>query len=321
MKLGASIWPFQWDPPYGDAIRRIAGLGFKSVELVAWNKALLDEYYTPARVRELRRLLDGEGLTVAQFVHTPKGLASPDAAVRRDAVASFRQAVEVGAALGTPIMNSLGSLPFDIVIPRIVERPFVQTFRSPYPRNLDWPGNWDQFVDATRECASAAADAGMKYTIEATLFRWISDTASMLRLIEHTGSPNLGMNFDPSHLFPSGCIPHVVVYQLRDRIFNCHFSDNDGVTNTHWRPGKGKIDWLATMNALADIGYRGGISIELEDVPGVARATWHAQANPTATDEFATETVAGIQYIRRVAKVAGLETEWGGNAGDETFYP
>ena len=37
MKFGASSWPFQWDPPYEDCIRRIAGLGFKAIELIAWN--------------------------------------------------------------------------------------------------------------------------------------------------------------------------------------------------------------------------------------------------------------------------------------------
>jgi sugar phosphate isomerase/epimerase len=319
VKLGASVWPFQWDPPYEDAIRRIAGLGFRTVELIAWNRTILDEYYTPKRVAGLRRVLDGEGITVAQFVHSPRGISSPDAAVRRDAVDSFRRAVEVGSGLGTPIMNSLGALPFDFTTPRIVERPAAQTFSVRYPRNLDWAGNWEQYVDAVRECAAAAADAGMLHSIEATLFRWVSDTASMLRLIEHTGSPNLGMNFDPSHLFPAGCIAHAVVYQLRDRVYNCHFSDNDGVTNTHWRPGKGKIDWVAVMQALQDVGFERNISLELEDVPGVSRASFHATPNPTATDEFAVETVAGAAYVCRVGASQGIEIDFGGKV--EPFYP
>ena len=33
MHFGAAIWPFQWHPPYEDAIRRVARLGFRSVEL------------------------------------------------------------------------------------------------------------------------------------------------------------------------------------------------------------------------------------------------------------------------------------------------
>jgi len=47
-----------------------------------------------------------------------------------------------------------------------------------------------------------------------------------------------------------------------------HFSDNDGTSNAHWRPGK--IDWKGVLQALRDVGYDHVISIELEDVPGVA---------------------------------------------------
>ena len=43
MKFGASIWPFQWDPPYEDGISRIASLGFEAVELIGWNRKLLQE--------------------------------------------------------------------------------------------------------------------------------------------------------------------------------------------------------------------------------------------------------------------------------------
>ena len=35
MKFGACVWPFQWEPPYEAVIRRIAGIGFRAVELIA----------------------------------------------------------------------------------------------------------------------------------------------------------------------------------------------------------------------------------------------------------------------------------------------
>ena len=54
MRFGASSWPFQWDPPYEDVIRRIARLGFKATELIAWNRDYLKDYYTPAKIKALR---------------------------------------------------------------------------------------------------------------------------------------------------------------------------------------------------------------------------------------------------------------------------
>jgi sugar phosphate isomerase/epimerase len=124
----------------------------------------------------------------------------------------------------------------------------------------------------------------------------------MLRLIDHVGSPALGMNFDPSHLFPCGEIPHVVIYELGARVFHCHFSDNDAVTNVHWRPGEGKIDWRAVLRALRETGFDGTISIELEDVPGVSRgaAAVHGAYGPatSAGDVFDRENLESIRYLR-----------------------
>src|SRR5215210_5589844 len=89
-----------------------------------------------------------------------------------------------------------------------------------------------------------------------------------------------------------------------DRIFHCHFSDNDGTTNVHWRPGQGKIDWEAVLVALKDTGYDGVISIELEDVPGVSRGTSPVpgivKEKRSATEEFARENVLAMEYLRGI---------------------
>jgi sugar phosphate isomerase/epimerase len=119
----------------------------------------------------------------------------------------------------------------------------------------------------------------------------------MLRLIERTGAPNLGLNFDPSHLFPAGDMPHYVVLSLGDRIYNTHFSDNEGHTNAHWRPGRGKIDWKAIFAALRTIGYSGPITLELEDAPGASHWTHFREATP----EFDSEMKRGIRYLRDCA--------------------
>ena len=78
MKFGASVWPFTWDTPYDVGIRRIAKLGFKAIELIAWDREALDSYYTPATIKHLRGLLADEGLLLSEFVSTPRGMASPD---------------------------------------------------------------------------------------------------------------------------------------------------------------------------------------------------------------------------------------------------
>jgi len=245
MKFGASVWPFKWDTPYDDGIRRIAKLGFKAIELIAWDREALDSYYTPATIKHLRSLLADEGLLLSEFVSTPRGMASPDRQMRDAAIEHFKRAAEVAVELGTSMINSVSSFPFEIPAPHITVLPHVQMFQVDYPPGLDWQQNWHDYVDVIRRCCAICQDAGLTFALEPHPHRYMTGAASMLRLIEHVQSPVLGMNLDPSHMFPLGDLPHAAVYQLRDRIMHCHFSDNDGLTNVHWRPGKGKIDWEA----------------------------------------------------------------------------
>jgi sugar phosphate isomerase/epimerase len=168
-------------------------------------------------------------------------------------------------------------------------------------------------VDALRRCVRLCEDAGIKYALEPHPHRYMSNAASMLRLLDHIPSEAFGMNLDPSHLFPCGEIPHVVIYQLGKRIFHCHFSDNDGLTNVHWRPGKGKIDWEAVMKALKDVGFSGVVSIELEDVPGVSRGVAHTQgaygATVSAGDAFDRENVAAMKYLKGICERLEIPVE------------
>ena len=139
--------------------------------------------------------------------------------------------------------------------------------------------------------------------------RYLANTDGALRLLEHVDHKAMGINFDPSHTFPMGDYPNITVYRLGRNIIHIHASDNDGVTNVHWRPGMGKIDWHAMFLALKDIGYDGTVSIELEDVPGVSRGKSNAPGvyrNEVATEEFVAETVAGMNYLKDICKEVGI---------------
>jgi sugar phosphate isomerase/epimerase len=303
MYFGSPVWPLQWHPPYDAAIRRIAGLGCRGVELIAWSAGTLDDYYTPARIRDLRALIAGEGLRLTNFHHNPELLSSPDPAARRQAGEAFARAVEVAAALGSPTVTCVTPYPFSRPVPRLLSRPALQEWQVPIESGLDWTRNYDAYVDALRDCCTRAAAGGLRVALEPHPYRWVNSAQSVLRLIERTGAANLGLNLDPSHLFPSGDIPHYTVYLLGARLYHTHFSDNDGQTNAHWRPGKGKVDWAATLRALADVGYDDVISLELEDVPGVA--TYDREATP----EFDPEMRIGMAYLRDRGAEVGVSFE------------
>jgi sugar phosphate isomerase/epimerase len=303
MRLGAPVWPFQWNPPYEEAVRRIAGLGFRSVELIAWNPQALEEYYTPQRVRDLRALMEDLGLRLSEFVSTAAGMASADPAQREAVIDYFRRFCAVARELGADTVNTVSPMPLGLPAPPLKQLPVSQVWTIPVPSGLDWKRGWEEFVDTVGRIMAIVEDAGLRYAMEPHPYRYVASAVGMLRLTDRVSSPALGINYDPSHTFPCGDMPHLAIYQLAERVLHCHFSDNDAVTNAHWRPGMGKIDWRAMLAALRDVGFHGTISIELEDVPGCG--TPQRPAGP----EFDEEMRASRHYLQYVSRDLSIEWE------------
>ena len=313
MKFGASVWPFKWDPPYEEVIPRIAKLGYKALELIAWDRESLEGYYTPRKVKELSTIINSEGLELSGFVSTSRGMANPDKNERERAIDYFKKHVEVGKELGTKIVNTVSDNPFAMKLPILSILPLLQKFQVDIPSGLDWDRNWQEYVEVIRRCTAICEDAGMKYALEPHPYCLVPNTAAMLRLLEQVKSEALGINYDVSHLFPVGDIPHASVYQLGRNILHTHFSDNDGVTNVHWRPGRGKIDWEAVLRALNDVGYAGVISVEIEDAPGVSRGKQQGhgvyKGHKVATEEFDQENILALRYFKEICTLVGIEME------------
>ena len=303
MKLGAPVWPFQWHPPYEEAIHRIASLGFRNVELIAWNRQALDEYYTPERIRDLRTLIADLGLTLSEFVSTAGGMASAEPAEREAVVEYFKRFCATARELGADTVNTVAPVPFGLKVPPLKNLPVSQVWIVEVPGGLDWQRGWEEFVETTRRVVGIVEDAGLRYAMEPHPYRYVSNADGMLRLLDHVPSPKLGINYDPSHTFPCGDLPNMAVYRLGSRVFHCHFSDNDALTNAHWRPGMGKIDWRAMLQALRDVGFDGTLSIELEDVPDVANS--QRPAGPHFDDEMRKSR----EYLLEVSE--GLGIQWG----------
>jgi len=305
MKFGTCVWPFRWVPPYESAIRRIAKLGFKGVELIAWDRRVLDEYYTPKRIKNLGELLKSLGLELTEFVSTPGGMASLKKEDQDAALEHFNKLVEVASRFGTKIANTVSPWPFRTRPPDIKERPLMQVFSYDIPYDQDMDAVWKSYVNLMRKFADVVEDAGLRYAIEPHPFRLVSNVDGMLRLIEQVGSKAVGMNWDPSHLFPSGETPAVGILRLKDRVFHTHISDNDAMTNCHWRPGTGKIDWESVLRALKTVGYNDVLSLELEDAPGASCDSVSEAISPT----FDTENLKGMEYLSDLARNLNIDIE------------
>lgn len=97
-------------------------------------------------------------------------------------------------------------------------------------------------------------------------------------MFEAIQSENLGLEFDPSHLYWLG-IDHIqAAKDYKDKIYHVHAKDTEileeklteeTIYGTEWwryrLPGLGEIDWQRFISNLYDIGYKGDIAIEHED--------------------------------------------------------
>lgn len=104
--------------------------------------------------------------------------------------------------------------------------------------------------------------------------------ANWERVFEALPSPNLGINYDPSH-FVWQMMDYIrPIYQFRDKIFHVHVKDiklypdrlsSVGVMAHPLEfmspklPGLGDVDWGKYISALTDVGYDGPVCIEVED--------------------------------------------------------
>ncbi len=100
------------------------------------------------------------------------------------------------------------------------------------------------------------------------------------KVFEILPSPNLGINYDPSHFVWQMMDYIQPLYEFKDKIFHVHYKDiklypdklrQVGVMAypldymSPKLPGLGDVDWGRYVSALTDIGYDGYTCIEVED--------------------------------------------------------
>ena len=168
-----------------------------------------------------------------------------------------------------------------------------------YPNwvSTGWPGYYEELLEWQwseriipfwKENAKYAADHGVRLAFEPHPGDCVFNLPTMMRLREGCGE-NVGVNFDPSHLWWQGMDPLVVAEELgrAGMLFHVHAKDTyideaamarDGALATSapetpgrsWRfatvgYGHDVVFWRKLVAVLRSVGYDGVLSIEHED--------------------------------------------------------
>jgi sugar phosphate isomerase/epimerase len=270
-----------------DAIARIADLGYTGIELMAdvphaWPAGLL-----PERKKSIRQALDRHHLTISNInafmmnaVADPRqpywhpSWTDPDPhyrAIRREHTKrSLQLAQELGAAC---ITTEPGG-------------------------HLTSEQNWDIgsqiFYDELMPCVELAEKLQIKLLIEPEPGLMIETFGQYLQFVSRINSPWVKLNFDVGHAFCVGEDPQNWIAKMAPHTNHYHLEDIAATRkHEHLIPGRGAIDFAATLSQIQATGYNGWLTVEL--YPYIA--------NP---DDAARES---REFLTRVASQSGISLQ------------
>jgi len=236
-----------------DAIALLAELSYRSIALTLDYHAL--NPYDPDLPRQtsaVKALLEKHGLrsvveTGARFLldprrkHQPTLLSPPPERDRR--LDFLKRAVDIAAELGSNAVSFWSGAATD---------------------GLSSDEHFDRLVDGCWQLCRHAEKRHMRLAFEPEPGMFIDAMDRYAELQRRVDHPVLGLTIDVGHLHCLGEIP--IADQLRrwrDRLWNVHIEDMRRGVHDHLMFGEGEIDFGEVMSALREIGYAGGVHVEL----------------------------------------------------------
>lgn len=198
-----------------------------------------------------------------------KAILTPDKARRDEAVAEAIQCIRDCAGNTKNFFTIM--LPEDPTLPR--------------------KENFGYMIDAYSQLTGVLEECGARVVVEG----WpgpgvLCCTPETVRaLFAEIPSPTIGLNYDPSHLMRMGIDPIRFLGEFADRVGHVHGKDTELLgerlyelgheqpatfaesirwAGNQWRyaiPGHGQMRWSKGFAILAEAGYDGMVSIEMED--------------------------------------------------------
>jgi sugar phosphate isomerase/epimerase len=251
--------------------------GFGGVELMCWPAGMADRRYAgichldvnkfgDEQAHHVRDLLKIQGVQISGLGYYPNPL-DPDPEKRAYVVDHLKKVISAAPKIGVSIVN---------------------TFIGRNP-NTSLEDNWATFRSVWPGIVAHAQAEGVTLGLENCPMLFSPDEwpggknlavapAIWRRIFNELPSKHLGLNFDPSHLIWQHIDYVRCIREFGPRIVHVHAKDTRidsdklyevGTLGLGWHtaklPGLGAVDWSAFFAALTDVGYRGAVSIEVED--------------------------------------------------------
>lgn len=256
-----------------------AGMGYQCVEVACWPAGKAERRYAGVshidvdalddeQVNYIHSYLKERGVEISALAYYPNTLDG-DLEKRAAAVEHLKKVIRASHRLGVNLVTTF------------IGRDQTKTVEE----------NLDLMCQVWPPILKLAEELGVRVAIEncPMLFgpdQWpggqnlMTTPAIWRKVFERLPSPNLGINYDPSHFVWQMMDYIQPIYEFKDKIFHVHYKDIKLFPEKLRQvgtmaypldymspklPGLGDVDWGRYVSALTDIGYDGYTCIEVED--------------------------------------------------------
>jgi L-ribulose-5-phosphate 3-epimerase len=237
-----------------DAITILADLGYRSVALTLDYHALNPyDAELPSQLKRVGDLLRDNALrcvveTGARFLLNPyrkhqPTLLDPDPMQRTRRLDFLKRAVDIAEVLDADAVSFWSGTPSDSA------------------GEADW---MKRLVAGCRELCTYAARRKVCLAFEPEPGMFVDTMTRFAELHQAVNNARFGLTLDIGHLHCLGETPIVDhVRKWKDVLLNVHIEDMRRAVHDHLMFGEGEIDFKEVLAGLLEVGYEGGVHVEL----------------------------------------------------------
>jgi sugar phosphate isomerase/epimerase len=123
---------------------------------------------------------------------------------------------------------------------------------------------WRRLLEGTNRLCDYAGPKGVRLAFEPEPGMFIDTMDKFAQFVDDLARPELGLTLDVGHLHCQGEIPlEDHVRRWRDRLWNVHIEDMRKGVHDHLMFGEGEMDFPPLLACFREIGYCGGLHVEL----------------------------------------------------------
>lgn len=253
MHLGYNTNGLAHHDPF-DAVALLGEIGYRSVAITIDHGAFPPGgRYLGQQLVRMRRLLGSFGMrsvieTGARFLLDPRRKHEPtlltaDRIARQRRLDFYRHAIDCAAELESDCVSLWSGVLHDPVSDAAAI---------------------DRLVEGLEEVLAHAAGQGIVVGFEPEPGMLIDTMGRYEELLRRIDTPNLRLTLDVGHLHCQGETPiPAQVARWAPGLVNVHLEDMRAGVHEHLMFGQGEIDFPPVLQAFSEIGYTGGIHVEL----------------------------------------------------------